>query len=245
MADSPDTEARRDLMALFAHWFDAGPAERTAMLDALALSSPEQHARLQAMIDADGEAASGELLGVRNAAAAIASMLLNPAAVARPGARFGPWELREPIGTGGMAQVWLATRSDGLHSGSAAIKLLHGSPVAGPAPAAARARFARKGELLARLVHPHVAQLLDAGQLDDGTRYLVLEHVRGERIDRWCDARRPQGRAAPSPPRAGVKQSGGATWAIMGVDGPPASLAASSRGSGGSVRRGRRHRAPR
>jgi eukaryotic-like serine/threonine-protein kinase len=189
MADSADTDALRDLMALFTRWFDAEPAERTAMLNALALSNPRQHARLQAMIDADGEAVSLELPGMRNAVGAIASMLLNPAA-ARPGARFGPWELCEPIGAGGMAQVWLASRSDGLHSGSAAIKLLHGSPLAGPVQASARARFAREGELLARLVHPHVAQLLDAGQLDDGSRYLVLEHVRGERIDRWCDARR-------------------------------------------------------
>ena len=113
----------------------------------------------------------------------------------RPGTRLGPWELREVIGTGGMGEVWAATRSDGLYSGRAAVKLLR---VAQHDPAIAamlNARFAREGELLARLTHPHIAQLLDAGllaagQVGGGTRYLVLEYVAGERIDRWCDVRR-------------------------------------------------------
>ncbi|MEP7283724.1 MAG: serine/threonine-protein kinase, partial [Rubrivivax sp.] len=38
--------------------------------------------------------------------------------------------------------------------------------------------------------HPHIARLVDAGLTDDAQPYLVLEHVAGERIDRWCDARR-------------------------------------------------------
>ena len=113
-----------------------------------------------------------------------------PTPVTRPGARFGAWQLREPLGSGGMGEVWAATRSDGLHAGRAAVKLLRAAP---PDPAAAAllsARFAREGELLARLTHPHIAQLLDAGIAADGTRFLVLEYVQGERIDRWCDARR-------------------------------------------------------
>jgi serine/threonine-protein kinase len=113
-----------------------------------------------------------------------------PTAGPRPGARFGAWQLREPLGSGGMGEVWAATRSDGLHAGRAAVKLLR---AASPDPAAAAllsARFAREGELLARLTHPHIAQLLDAGIAPDGTRYLVLEYVQGERIDHWCDARR-------------------------------------------------------
>ena len=47
------------------------------------------------------------------------------AAPARAGDRLGPWELREVIGSGGMGEVWSATRSDGLHHGRAAVKLLH------------------------------------------------------------------------------------------------------------------------
>ena len=115
-------------------------------------------------------------------------------AAPRAGTRLGPWELREIIGSGGMGDVWAATRSDGLYAGRAAVKLLRATPREPALAALVNARFAREGELLARLTHPHIAQLLDAGVRDAGesasARYLVLEYVAGERIDRWCDARK-------------------------------------------------------
>jgi serine/threonine-protein kinase len=51
-------------------------------------------------------------------------------------------------------------------------------------------RFRREGTLLARLSHPHIAQLLDAGVTPSGQPYLVLEYVEGTRIDRYADERR-------------------------------------------------------
>jgi len=113
----------------------------------------------------------------------------------RLGARLGPWELRELIGSGGMGEVWAATRSDGLYAGRAAVKMLRVVQRDPALAAVIDARFAHEGELLARLTHPHIAQLLDAGLLRtgnaaEGTRYLVLEYVPGLRIDDWCDARK-------------------------------------------------------
>jgi serine/threonine protein kinase len=49
-------------------------------------------------------------------------------------------------------------------------------------------RFECEGRLLARLQHPNIARLLDAG-IDRDQPYLVLEYVDGETIDCWCDAR--------------------------------------------------------
>jgi len=56
----------------------------------------------------------------------------------------------------------------------------------------ANQRFEREGRILARLEHPRIARLIDAGVVTDGDGaqpYLVLELVRGQPIDRWCDER--------------------------------------------------------
>ena len=84
-----------------------------------------------------------------------------------------------------MGSVWLARRSDGRFEGSAAVKLLNPSLVG----RAGEERFRREGSILARLTHPHIARLLDAGVSSTGQPYLVLEYVDGEPIDRYCDAK--------------------------------------------------------
>ena len=100
------------------------------------------------------------------------------------GQQFGAYTLDREIGRGGAGTVWLAHRSDGQFEGEAAVKLLHGAPVADPT---AR-KFVREGSFLAKLQHPNVAHLLDAGVAANRHPFLVLEYVRGDRIDRYCDA---------------------------------------------------------
>jgi eukaryotic-like serine/threonine-protein kinase len=102
------------------------------------------------------------------------------------GQAIGAYTLRSQIGQGGMGSVWLAERSDGRFQGVAAVKLLNASLVGRDG----EARFRREGNILARLRHPHIAHLIDAGVSPLGQPYLVLERVDGERIDRHCDARR-------------------------------------------------------
>jgi len=93
---------------------------------------------------------------------------------ARAGEQLGPWRLTRKLGEGGMGEVWLAERIDGLYEAQVAIKLLRGD-LTGPGLAA---RFARERALLARLSHPGIARLLDAG-LAGERAYLVLEYVAG------------------------------------------------------------------
>jgi serine/threonine protein kinase len=97
----------------------------------------------------------------------------------------GAYTLVRQLGQGGMASVWLARRSDGRYEGQVAIKFLH----EGGWPGAGAERFVREGDILARLAHPNIARLIDAGGTDaDGYRYLVLEYVDGVPIDRYCEA---------------------------------------------------------
>jgi serine/threonine-protein kinase len=108
-----------------------------------------------------------------------------PIAAPGSGHSVGAYTLESPIGEGGMGTVWLARRSDGRFEARAAVKLLQ-QPRVGPE---GLARFKREGEILARLRHPNIAQLLDAGVATGGQPYLVLELVDGVAIDRYCDAR--------------------------------------------------------
>jgi eukaryotic-like serine/threonine-protein kinase len=96
---------------------------------------------------------------------------------------FGAYTLDRIVGFGGMGTVWLAHRSDGRFEGQVAVKLLNLAFVGHPS----EQRFAREGSVLARLQHPHIARLLDAGVEGDRQPYLVLEYVRGERIDTYCN----------------------------------------------------------
>ncbi len=85
-----------------------------------------------------------------------------------------------------MGTVWLARRSDGRFEGRVAVKLLNVSLLG----RGGEERFRREGSILARLDHPNIARLLDAGVSASGQPYLVLEYVDGEPIDTYCDGRR-------------------------------------------------------
>lgn len=102
------------------------------------------------------------------------------------GQRLGAYTLVRPLGAGGMGSVWLARRSDGRFEGEVALKLLNLALLA----RGGAGRFAREAQALARLDHPNIARLLDAGVSAAGQPYLVLECIDGAPITRWCDERR-------------------------------------------------------
>ncbi len=102
------------------------------------------------------------------------------------GKSMGAYTLVSLIGEGGMGSVWLAERSDGRFKGRAAVKVLRVPLLAHTGGE----RFKREGTILARLAHPHIAQLLDAGVSPDGQPYLILEYIEGQDIVAYCDERR-------------------------------------------------------
>src|ERR1022692_801806 len=97
------------------------------------------------------------------------------------GRRIGPWRLNREIGRGGMGVVWEAIRSDEEYQQRAAIKLLP----SGTMSSTEIARFREERQILAGLSHPDIARLLDGGTTADGSPYLVMEYVEGERLDEW------------------------------------------------------------
>jgi eukaryotic-like serine/threonine-protein kinase len=101
------------------------------------------------------------------------------------GVRFGPWRTIRLLGRGGMGAVYLASREDGQFEQKVALKVLRD----GIEGDDAHRRFLEERRILAGLEHPNIARLLDGGIAADGRPYFALEHVAGDRIDDWCDAR--------------------------------------------------------
>ncbi len=95
-----------------------------------------------------------------------------------PPQKVGPYRLIEKIARGGMGDVWLGRRDDGLYEQKVAIKLIqrHALVKAGAA-------FDDERRFLARLEHPNIARLIDGGLTEDGLPWLVMEFFEGVAID--------------------------------------------------------------
>jgi serine/threonine protein kinase len=106
------------------------------------------------------------------------------ATLAIPGP-IGPYRLLRKLGEGGMGQVWLAEQTAPLQR-LVAIKLIR----AGVSDKILLERFESERQALARMNHPAIAKVFDAGTTADGTPYFVMEYVPGIPITLYCDQKR-------------------------------------------------------
>jgi len=167
-------------MATFApeHWraleqlldqaLDLAPVARQRLLDQLSTQSPVLARDLSQLLREEADANREGFLD-------------DSPEVSLAGVVLGDWRLERPLGHGGMGTVWLAARADGRFEGRAAVKLLNLALLS----EAGQLRFRREGSMLARLAHPGIARLLDAGVSGAGQPYLVLEYVDGVPIDAY------------------------------------------------------------
>ena len=167
--------------ALVRSWFERAQPLDTAAREALLAGAPLSPALL-------AEVRSLLAHGDPTTAGSESDFLSKPAVAERPfepgreGQLLGSWRIVARLGTGGMGNVWLAERADGAYAGQAAIKVLK----RGMDTATVLERFAQEQQALARMSHPHIAHLLDAGLTDDGLPYFVMERVIGQAIDAAC-----------------------------------------------------------
>lgn len=150
---------------------------------ALALPPDERRGHVAAVAAGD-EALYANVMSLL-AAHATSAGFLEPAAAPATPRELGAYRLIEPLGQGGMGQVWLAERRDGGFEQRVAIKIF--ANLLGDPDALRRAEHER--QFLAWLEHPHIARVLDGGSTAAGQPYVVMEYVDGERIDLWCRRR--------------------------------------------------------
>ncbi|MEM7050231.1 MAG: serine/threonine-protein kinase [Acidobacteriota bacterium] len=102
--------------------------------------------------------------------------------------RIGPFRILRLLGEGGMGTVLLAEQ-DEPYRRRLALKVVHGLRTEGR-----RKRFVAECQALARLSHPNIAALYEAGTLDDPQMgrvpYVAMEWIDGEPITAWCDRHR-------------------------------------------------------
>lgn len=159
--------------ALLDRLLDLPASEREAFLAEIARDDPD-----------DAVALRGWLGGIERS-----DDYLVPKAPGDPighdGEIVGNWRALRPIGRGGMGEVWLGERADGLFSKQVAIKFIRDDR-----PALARAIESER-RMLAGLQHPGIVRLLDAGTLADGHPYLVTDRIDGVTLDAWLARDQP------------------------------------------------------
>ena len=98
---------------------------------------------------------------------------------------IGPYQLLQPIGSGGMGEVWLAEQINPVRR-RVALKLIK----AGMDTGEVVARFQSERQALALMDHPSIAKVFDAGSTAQGRPYFAMEYITGVPITTYCDQHR-------------------------------------------------------
>ncbi len=160
------------------------PAARAAFLDRACAGNAELRRQVEALLAAH---AAGSPLDrpLDRPPESLARTGAYVPAVAAHGDRVGPYKLIEPIGEGGMGEVWMAEQTEPVKR-RVALKLIK----PGMDSRAVLARFEAERQALALMDHPHIAKVFDAGATTDGRPYFVMELVKGTPITKFCDEKR-------------------------------------------------------
>ena len=164
------------IQAMFHEAVALAPGERRAFVERAAGDDRELFEEVLAAIDEDERGASLLDAGVGQ----LAAPLLDGARTAVE--QIGAYRLVRVLGEGGMGTVFLAERLD--LGTQAAIKILRDAWLS----PSRRKRFAAEQRTLAALNHPGIARLFDAGVLNEGTPWIVMEYVDGIPITEYCQA---------------------------------------------------------
>ena len=169
------------IQTLFEQLADLAEPARSAQLAERCADDPEVRASVESLIRRD-QRREDPLL---EAVGAAAESLLEDHRDRLIGTRVGSYRIASILGHGGMSTVYRGERDDSQYQQTVAIKVLQHA-VLHPRM---RSRLHSERHILATLDHPSIARLIDSGELEDGTPYLVMDYVDGESIDAYCDGR--------------------------------------------------------
>jgi serine/threonine protein kinase len=171
----------QQIQSLFEELVDTGESERAARLAKACGEDLELRSSVESLLRSDQRREDPLLQAI----GAAAESLLEDHQDRLIGTHIGPYRVVSILGHGGMSTVYRGERDDSQYQQTVAIKVLQHATL----HPRLRSRLHSERHILATLDHPSIARLIDSGDLEDGTPYLVMEHVDGESIDVYCDSR--------------------------------------------------------
>lgn len=169
------------IQSVFEEVVDSVPAEREDRLADSCKDDTDLRNHVESLLASDQRAEDPLLAAIGEAAGS----LLEAHQDRLLGTRISPYRVVSILGHGGMSTVYRGERDDLKYQQTVAIKVLHHATL----HPRLRSRLHSERHILATLDHPSIARLIDSGALEDGTPYLVMEHVDGESIEAYCDSR--------------------------------------------------------
>jgi eukaryotic-like serine/threonine-protein kinase len=170
---SPEFNAR-DIFAEALRF--ANPAECAAYLDQACGANRRRRQEVESLLSAHAQAQAGGFMDQTRPAPA-------PDFVSElPGTMIGRYKLLEQIGEGGFGVVYMAEQLEPVQR-KVALKIIK----PGMDTRVVVARFEAERQALALMDHPNIAKVLDAGAIETGRPYFVMELVRGIPITDYCD----------------------------------------------------------
>ncbi|MCA8959241.1 MAG: tetratricopeptide repeat protein [Planctomycetes bacterium] len=163
--------------ALFEAVCDLSPEERRRYLDRHCDGEPELRAEVESLLRHD--ARDDDFLD-----SPVPSPVGRHEAVDLSGEEVGPYRLSRRLGAGGFGEVYLADQRWPVER-QVAIKLIK----PGMDSRQVLARFEAERQALARMDHPGIARVFDAGTTPSGRPYFVMESIDGSPITEFCDER--------------------------------------------------------
>jgi serine/threonine protein kinase len=174
------------------------PATRQAFLSQACSADPALRARLEVLLanakpavqffhsaaQARSAVVNEPATSLSTAEPSTQAVKCTPPETAEPdvdGTRIGRYKLHHRLGEGGCGVVYLAEQEEPVRR-RVALKIIR----AGMDTERVIARFEAERQALALMDHPNIAHVLDAGAMDSGRPYFVMELVRGVRLTDYC-----------------------------------------------------------
>src|SRR5262249_7088021 len=162
---------------LFQQAADLAPERRGAFLDGRWGGHPDLRAAVESLLQFDAKARSAPEF-LRSPAADVRAAL--PLRAAAMPASFGRYRLLRLHGEGGMGTVYEAEQDNPRRT--VALKVIRPGLVS---PEYLK-RFSQEAQILARLHHPGIAQVYEAGMSEDGRSFFAMEFIRGMPLDDYA-----------------------------------------------------------